>query len=140
MENIKIKIKLDKGAKAPERAHLTDAGADIFANESLMIPSNAWRNVHTGVHIELPKGYFGLLQSKSGLNMHHGITCRGVIDEGYSGEIICAVQNIGPAYVIKKGEKITQLIIVPCLYADFDIADEIKCGDRGENGFGSTGK
>ena len=78
-----VKISLEQGAKAPMRAHPTDAGADLFANEKVVIPTNTWRNIHTGVHIEIPKGYFGLLQSKSGLNANNGITCRGVIDEGY---------------------------------------------------------
>ena len=138
--SVQVKISLDEGAKAPKREHSTDAGADLFANEKVIIPTNTWRNVHTGVHIEIPKGYFGLLQSKSGLNSRSGITCRGVIDEGYCGEIIATIQNIGPLKVFNKGDKITQLIIVPCMYADFVEVDKIDGGERGENGFGSTGK
>lgn len=138
--SVQVKISLDEGAKAPKREHSTDAGADLFANEKVIIPTGTWRNVHTGVHIEIPKGYFGLLQSKSGLNSHSGITCRGVIDEGYCGEIIATIQNIGPLKVFNKGDKITQLIIVPCMYADFVEVDKINGGERGENGFGSTGK
>lgn len=135
---MEIKVKLENGAKMPERAHDTDAGADLFANEDVTIPHGEWRNVKTGVHIELPHGYFGLLASKSGPNTKNGVTCRGVIDEGYSGEITAPMQNIGPDYEIKKGQKITQLIVIPCVYANF-VEGEIKSGDRGNNGLGSTG-
>ena len=139
MKNIKIKISLDNGAKMPTRAHSTDAGADIYSAEDIVIPKGQWKTVKTGVHIEIPNGYFGLLASKSGLNSKHGITSRGVIDEGYSGEILAIMQNIGPDYQIKKGDKITQLIIIPCVSAEFEEAN-ITAGDRGDNGFGSTGK
>lgn len=139
MNILEIHTKLDEGAKLPERAHYTDAGADLFANETITIPQGEWRNIHTGVHIALPRGFFGLLQSKSGLNSKHGITCRGVIDEGYSGEIIATLQNMGEDYTVNKGDKITQLIIIPCLYTSFKLADVITSGERGNNGFGSTG-
>lgn len=136
---VQVKIKLDKGAKAPVRAHSTDAGADLFALNDAFLPKGSFVNVHTGVHIEIPKGFFGLLQSKSGLNSKKGITCRGVIDEGYTGEIVATMQNLGDDHYITKGDKITQLILIPCLYADFVEVDEIGGGERGENGFGSTG-
>lgn len=135
---MEIKVELEDGAKMPHRAHSTDAGADLFANEDLVIPHGEWRNVKTGVHIELPHGYFGLIASKSGPNTKNGVTCRGVIDEGYSGEIIAPMQNIGPDYEIKKGQKITQLIVLPCVYADF-VLGEVSAGDRGDKGLGSTG-
>ncbi len=138
MESVKINIMLEDGAKAPERAYPTDAGADLFANEELVIPHGEWRNVKTGVHIELPHGYFGLIASKSGPNTKNGVTCRGIIDEGYSGEIIAPMQNIGPDYEIKKGQKITQLIVIPCVYAEF-VESNVSAGERGDNGFGSTG-
>lgn len=137
--NDKVKIVLEPGAKAPKREYPTDAGADIFANEDITIPHGEWRNIHTGLHIELPKGYFGLLFSKSGLNTQKGITCRGVIDVGYTGEIIAALQNIGPDIEIKKGDKVAQLIILPCIFPEFEIVDTINGGERGDNGFGSTG-
>lgn len=140
MENLKVKIKLEEGAKAPQRAYPTDAGADLFANETVIIKHGHWKNIHTGVHIEMPKGYFGLLQSKSGLNSKCGITCRGVIDEGYTGEIIATLQNIGRNKKINKGDKVTQIILIPCMYAEFEVSDDIKGSERGDNGFGHTGK
>lgn len=138
MESVKINIMLEDGAKAPERAYPTDAGADLFANEEVVIPKGEYRNIKTGVHIELPHGYFGLIASKSGLNSKHGITSRGIIDEGYSGEIMAILQNIGPDYKVKKGDKITQLLIIPCVYAEF-VESNVSAGERGDNGFGSTG-
>jgi len=139
MTNVQVKIKLDKGAKAPKREYPTDAGADLYANETVLLKHGHWANIHTGVHIEMPKGYFGLLQSKSGLNSKCGITCRGVIDEGYSGEIVATLQNIGRDKKIKIGDKVTQIILIPCLYADFVEVENIEEGERGENGFGHTG-
>lgn len=135
---MEIKVSLEKGAIMPQRAHSTDAGADLFANEDVVIPHGEWRNVKTGVHIELPHGYFGLIASKSGPNTKSGVTCRGVIDEGYSGEIVAPMQNIGPSYRIRRGQKITQIIIIPCVYADF-VLGEVASGDRGNSGLGSTG-
>lgn len=63
-----------------------------------------------------------------------------MIDEGYTGEILAVLQNIGDDYSVKKGDKVTQLIIIPCIYPKFEVADTITGGDRGDNGFGSTGK
>lgn len=135
-----IKVRLEEGAMMPKREHLTDAGSDLYANEDVFIPKGSYRTIHTGVHVEIPHGYFGLLQSKSGLNRKYGITCRGVIDEGYTGEILAVLQNIGDDYYVRKGDKVTQLIIIPCIYPQFEVVDTITGGDRGDNGFGSTGK
>jgi dUTP pyrophosphatase len=82
-----------------------------------------------------------MLRSKSGLNTRHGITTTGTIDEGFSGSIVVNMQNHSDNdYFVQKGDKITQLLVVPCLYVDVVLADEIKGGERGANGFGSTGK
>lgn len=135
-----VNIKLDVGAKIPTRAYPTDAGADLYSIEDVFIPAGEYRTIKTGVHIQIPKGYFGLLQSKSGLNSKYGITCRGVIDEGYTDEIKCTLINNGADYFVKKGDKITQLILIPCLYAEFNEVNSLVGGERGNNGFGSTGK
>lgn len=134
-----VKITLEPGAKAPKREYATDAGADLFAYEEVTIPHGEWRNIRTGVHVELPKGYVGLLLSKSGLNTKKGITCRGVIDVGYTGEIIAALQNLGPDIKFKVGDKVTQLVIVPCIFPEFQVVELIEGGERGDNGFGHTG-
>lgn len=136
-----MRIKLDKGAIAPTRAHETDAGLDLYAREDGFIPNLSSANFYTGVHIELPKGCCGLLVSKSGLNVKHGITSTGLIDEGYCGEIVVKLFNHGNIdYTVKRGDKISQLVVLPVRYEGVEIVEEISGGARGENGFGSSGK
>lgn len=136
-----MKIKLDPGAIQPTRAHDTDAGLDLYSLEDRIIEAKGDAIFKTGVHIQLPKGYAGLLVSKSGLNVKHGITSTGLIDEGYSGEITVKLYNHGGRdYTIRKGEKISQLVILPVRYEPVEIVDEIDSGERGDAGFGSTGK
>ena len=135
-----MKIKLDKGAYVPVRAHDTDAGLDLRAPRKKIIPRGGAAVIHTGVHIELPPGTCGIMISKSGLNVKHGLTSTGLIDEGYSGEIVVKLYNHSKSsYMVLAGEKISQLVIVPVLYEPVEIVDEITGGARGENGFGSTG-
>lgn len=136
-----MKIKLDPGAVAPTRAHDTDAGLDLYAKEDGIITAQGSAIFKTGVHVELPKGCAGLLASKSGLNVKHDITSTGLIDEGYSGDITVKLYNHGlQDYAIKAGEKISQLVILPVRYEPVEIVDEIESGERGDAGFGSTGK
>lgn len=131
-----MRIKLDKGAIAPTRAHETDAGLDLYAREDGFIPNLSSANFYTGVHIELPKGCAGLL-----VNVKHGITSTGLIDEGYCGEIVVKLFNHGNLdYTVKRGDKISQLVVLPVRYENVEIVEEISGGARGENGFGSSGK
>ena len=136
-----MKIKLDKGAFIPVRAHGTDAGADLRSPIDTVVPAMGSRVIDTGVHIQLPHGYVGMLKSKSGLNVRHGITSEGVIDEGYTGAIKVKLYNHSEKdYVIERGDKITQLVILPCEYVKFDLVDDLEDSERGSDGFGSTGK
>ncbi|WP_302554303.1 dUTP diphosphatase [uncultured Bilophila sp.] len=136
-----MKIKLDPGAIQPTRAHDTDAGLDLYALEDRIIEAKGDATFKTGVHVQLPHGCAGILVSKSGLNVKHGITSTGLIDEGYSGEITVNLYNHGGFdYTIKKGDKISQLVIIPVRYEAVEIVDEIYGGERGEAGFGSTGR
>jgi len=136
-----MKIKLEKGAYMPERAHDTDAGADLRSPVSFTIPACGSRVVNTGIHIELPHGYVGMLKSKSGLNTKHGIVSEGVIDEGFTGTILVKLYNhSGEPYQVNKGDKITQLVVMPVSYVGFELVDEIQGGERGDDGYGSTGK
>ena len=88
-----MKIKLDAGAYAPTRGHDTAAGLDIRAKDGKVVPAGGHAIFYTGVHIELPEGTAGLLVSKSGLNVRQGITSTGLIDEGYTGEIVVKLYN-----------------------------------------------
>lgn len=136
-----MKIKLDSGAIAPTRAHDTDAGLDLYSPIEINIPSGWSRYINTGVHIQLPHGTAGLIVSKSGLNVKHGITSTGLIDEGYTGAIRVRLYNKSPEnYQIHVGDKISQLVVIPVLYEPVEIVDSIEGGERGDNGFGSTSR
>lgn len=137
-----MKIKLDPGAYLPGRAHATDAGLDLRTPESHYVPCRGSIVIDTGVHIQLPHGTFGKIESKSGLNIHHNIVaCGGVIDEGYTGSIRVKLYNLGgDGYSFKAGEKVAQLIVQPCLYEDLEMVSHLDESERGENGFGSTGR
>ena len=136
-----MKIVLDKGAKMPERGHTTDAGLDLKTPIPFSLASGASIAIDTGVHVELPHGTVGMLKSKSGLNVKHGITSEGVIDEGYTGSIWAKLYNNGLKTVdFKAGDKITQLVILPVLTPEIEIVDSLEETERGANGFGSTGR
>ena len=137
-----MKIKLDEGAYVPYRAHETDAGMDIRAMKSQIVPAKESAIFRTGVHVQLPPNTAGILVSKSGLNVRHDITSTGLIDEGYDGEIMVKLYNHGGRdYKVNAGDKISQLVIMPVLYEDVLIVDDFdQKTDRGSNGFGSTGR
>lgn len=137
-----MQVKLDEGTFEPERAHSTDAGLDIRSRECKVIRGNSSEIFHTGVHVILPSNTCGLLVSKSGLNAKHNITSTGLIDEGYTGEIVVKLYNhSNDDYYVNIGDKITQLVILPVMYSKINIVTEIDCStERGNNGFGSTGK
>ena len=136
-----MKIMLDNGAKMPTRAHEWDAGLDLYAMEDGYIRCNHHHTFDTGVHIEIPEGYVGLVKSKSGLMCNHGIVTDGTIDAHYTGPIkVCLFNHGGSKYEVKAGDKIAQLVIVPCLLPELELVDSLEDTDRGDNGFGSTGR
>ena len=136
-----MRIVLDNGAKMPTRAHETDAGLDIYARESQIVPARGSTKFDTGVHIELPRGTVGMLKSKSGLNVKHGITREGVIDVGYTGSIVAKLYNHSDGdYIVNAGDKITQLVILPILTPALELVDSLEDTERGDGGFGSSGK
>ena len=138
---MKVKIKLEKWAYMPERAYPTDAGADLRTPHDVIIMPRGSAVVDTGVHIELPPNTVGMLKSKSGLNVKHGITSEGVIDVGYTGSIAVKLyNNSDKAYGFKAGDKISQLVIMPILTPSFEQVDEFEETERGNNGFGSSGR
>lgn len=139
---MKIKIMLDEGAYEPEYAHFgADAGADIRTPIPITLMPHSAVIIDTGVHIEIPEGYVGMLKSKSGLNVNQSILSEGVIDHGYTGTIRVKLYNHGDRTVIfNRGDKITQLVIMPFLAAKFVHVDEFAASERGNSGFGSTGR
>ena len=127
---------------APTRAHAHDAGADLRAGEYCSIGSRQFATVATGVRVSIPEGYFGLLAARSslcyrGLLMANGV---GIIDAGFTGEIKVPLFNAGctPSSVLA-GERIAQLVVIPCELPTFNLVDELEETERGEGGFGSTG-
>lgn len=136
-----MKIKLDSGAFLPTRAHETDAGLDLYAMETQVVPARGSTIFNTGVHIELPPYTVGMVKSKSGLNVKHGLTSEGVIDVGYTGGIVVKVYNHSEHdYTVNAGDKISQLVIMPILTPVLELVTELGETERGNNGFGSTGK
>ena len=104
----RVKVKLEPDAYLPERAHPTDAGLDLRTREKVVLWGGKSHVFDTGVHIEMPPGCYGKIESKSGLNVKQGIvSCGGVIDEGYTGSIVVKLYNFGHQdHLFKAGDKI----------------------------------
>ena len=137
-----MKVKLLKGAFAPSRAHDKDAGIDLRATRGQRIMPHSSVVFDTGVCVELPPNTCGEIWSRSGLHVNHDITTTGLIDENYRGEIRVKLTNHGAdSYLVAAGDKIAQLKVSPVIYEPLEFVEELDMNtDRGENGFGSTGK
>lgn len=121
-----MKIVLEKGAYKPYKAHPEDAGFDLMARECRIVPEQGSAIFDTGVHIEIPQGFVGFLKSKSGLNVKHGITSEGVIDAGYTGSICVKLyNNTRIPYMVEKGDKISQLVILPIYSDELEVVDSL---------------
>lgn len=136
-----MKVKLDDGAFTPTRAHDTDAGLDLRAMYGAVVPAGGSAIICTGTHVQLPKGTAGLLVSKSGLNTVNNIVSTGLVDEGYSGEIMVKLYNHGyKDYWVDAGDKVSQLVVFPVRYEPVELVDSLDDSERGTDGFGSTGR
>jgi dUTP pyrophosphatase len=131
-------------AKRPEYAHHGDAGLDLFSDETTtqVIGPGERRTLPTGWVFEIPAGYVGLVQPRSGLASKDGVVAAtGVIDSGYRGEIKVTLYNHGAVpLMVSRGTKIAQMVIVPVTVVELVEADELSDTARGANGFGSTGQ
>ena len=143
--SVKIK-KLNENAIIPTYGSEFAAGADLYAceNEAVTINPHETVLVHTGIAMEIPTGYAGLIYARSGIASKRGLAPAnkvGVVDSDYRGEIMVALHNHSEeAQTIDSGERIAQLVIAPYVTADFILSDELDDTKRGEGGFGSTGK
>ena len=137
-----MKIILDEGAKMPTRAHADDAGLDLYSRENRVIFPHSSATFDTGVHVEIPRGYAGMIKSKSGLNVKYGLTSEGVLDCGYTGSIRVKLYNhSAEAYTVAAGDKISQLVIMPIVAPELELVKDFGTEtERGANGFGSTGR
>lgn len=142
---MKVNIKkLDERAVIPTYGTEYSAGADLYSIEAVTVEPHKTVLVHTGLALEIPEGYAGLIFARSGLACKRGLAPAnkvGVIDADYRGEIMVALHNHTEAPVsIDAGERVAQLAIMPFLKAEFELADELSDTVRGAGGFGSTGK
>ncbi len=140
---MKVEIKKINGiARLPIFATKGDAGFDLFAVENKIIKAGKRELLGTGVAIEIPDGYVGLVWDKSGISNNYGIkTLGGVIDAGYRGEVKIGLINLSDSdFLIEAGNKIAQMLIQKVEHPELVEVDELSNTERGENGFGSTGK
>ena len=145
MPKIAVK-KLDERAILPTYGSEFAAGADLYAvadGEIVFAPGET-KFVKTGLSMEIPEGYAGLIYARSGLACKRGLAPAnkvGVVDSDYRGEVMVALHNHSAVeQKISGGERIAQLVVAPFLKAEFTVAEELNETARGEGGFGSTGK
>ena len=143
MKNIDIKIKvLNKDALIPKKLHKSDAGYDLHSLDKYTLKPKEIYKVRTGISIEIPLHYAGLVLPRSGLSSKHGITLinsPGLIDSGYRGELLVPLVNHSETeYEISKAERVAQLVIIQITSIDFQIRTNLDKSDRNEKGFGST--
>jgi len=146
-EKIVLKIeKLPHCAGLPEYKTEGAAGMDLVASneEDVVLKPLERFLIPTGIKIELPTGYEAQIRPRSGLSIKHGISlinCVGTVDEDYRGEVKAGVVNLSnETYVIKRGERIAQMVVAAVTKADVKVVSELTETVRGEGGFGSTGK
>jgi dUTP pyrophosphatase len=139
-------LRLDPDLPLPAYAKDGDAGVDLVARESLTLaPAGGRALVPTGIAIALPPGYAGFVQPRSGLAFRHGVTVLntpGLVDSGYRGELKVCMVNLDPVapFEIVRGERIAQLVVqavAPVRFVEVDALDET---ERGDTGFGSSGR
>lgn len=136
-----MKVKLDAGAFMPQRAHEQDAGYDLRTPVCVTVPAGGFAVVDTGVHIELPHGKCAIVISKSGLYLKHKISSTGLIDEGFTGTIVIGLLNNSDTdYQFARGDKISQFIITDYCAEELELAEHLSDTERGNAGYGSTGK
>ncbi|MGO5314050.1 dUTP diphosphatase [Bilifractor sp. LCP21S3_A7] len=137
-----MKVVLDEGAHIPEKAHRADAGYDLRTPKRVVLRRHESVCIDTGVHVQIPDGWFGQMFSKSGLHVKHDIvSLGGTVDSHYTGSIVVKLYNLGNEdYVFEAGDKIVQIVFMPCGSFSLTQVDELEETERGDRGFGSSGK
>ena len=143
--NIVLPMTLDEGAQVPTYAHENDAAADLYAADDITVPAHSISNmIRTGVHIALPEGWAALIIPRSSIGAKTGLrlsNSQGLIDTSYRGPLGVIYDNISDSdYEIKKGDRIAQMYIMPVHRFKAQVVNTLDRTDRGEGGFGSTGK
>lgn len=139
---MKLKVKkIDIDAKLPVYGHKGDAGLDLFSSVDFVLRKGEVYPVPTGIQVEIPRGYVGLIWDKSGVSLQGVHRLAGVVDAGYRGEIKVVLVNLGQEpFVIELGMKIAQMLIQPVAEVEVEEIGNLDDSSRGEGGFGSTGK
>jgi dUTP pyrophosphatase len=138
-------VRLDPDLPLPAYARPGDAGLDLVARETVVVPAAGGRVlVPCGVAVAIPVGYAGFIQPRSGLALRRGLTCLntpGLIDSGYRGELKVLLVNTDPSVdaEVSRGERIAQLVVQRVEHVVFDVVDQLDESHRGEGGFGHTG-
>ncbi len=139
-----MKVYLEPNALPIEYAHAEDAGIDLKTPTTITCKAHGSCTINTGVHVQIPHRCAGLLVSKSGLNVKHGITGTGLIDEGYTGAIVVKLYNDSEEdHEFARGDKICQLMIIPVEHVGIHYVSDLQefgWSERGTKGFGSTGR
>ena len=139
-------VRLDVDLPVPSYARLGDAGCDLLARSgAVLAPGGGRATIPTGIAIEIPEGCAGLVLPRSGLAARHGVTCLnapGLIDPGYRGEVAVILVNTDPSvpYEVHRGDRIAQLTICRVEAARFVAAPSLETTERGEGGFGHSGR
>ncbi len=132
-----MKVVVRRKGIVPTRAHTYDGGLDLYASEDCEV--NWFAAVETHVAVEIPQGWCGMVKTRSS-HLAKGIMVDGLIDSGYTGSLKVFMFNHGVEPLrIKRGDRIAQLVIVPCLLEEPETVENLEATERGENGFGSTG-
>lgn len=134
----KIQFKVGPKGIIPCRAHASDAGYDLYASEDVLLWGNRPKKVSTDISVVLPPDTVGDIRPRSSLNARGVNVAYGTVDSGYRGEL--KVVMSAPFYKVHKGDKIAQLVILPLVKTASEVVTELPPSDRGEGGFGSTGK
>lgn len=137
--------KLDPALPTPVYARWGDAGLDLLAAEDIDLKPGERAAIPTGIAVAIPDGYAGFVHARSGRSLKEGLgvaNAPGLIDSGYRGEIKVIAVNLDPAgsVSVKRGEKIAQLVIQPVEHVTLEEVQELPASERGEGGFGSTGR
>ena len=138
--NLNIK-RVSQNAKIPTFAHMGDAGMDLYAVENVTILPMERVQIKTGIALQIPEEYVGLIWDKSGLSHKKGLkTLGGVVDAGYRGEVMIGVINLSTeAIVFEAGDKVAQMLIQKVEHPEIVEVEELGDADRGMGAFGSTG-
>ncbi len=140
--NFLVNVKLlNELSKVPTKTNYNDAGFDLYSSESVVIPSKQRKTVSTGIAIQMPEHFAGLIWPRSGLSVKQGIdVLAGVVDSGYRGEIMVCLYNTSDSDVnIHTGDRIAQIIFQEVPRVIMDVHASLGSSQRGENGFGSSG-